>query len=174
MLRGNAVILRPVRREDLETLENWEHDPYVVGEFNSFGLRGHGGWERIFAENGLLSDQLGRLVVTTLDGVLIGRVSFHPVRNGPGEGSKAYMIGIGLHPDHQGKGYGVEAQRLLTDYLFATYSIMRVQTITDITNRPEQRALEKAGFTREGVIRKAQWRNGDWHDQVLFSRLRGE
>ena len=37
-----------------------------------------------------------------------------------------------------------------------------------------QRALEKAGFTREGVLRKAQWRNGDWHDLVVYSKLRGE
>jgi RimJ/RimL family protein N-acetyltransferase len=38
----------------------------------------------------------------------------------------------------------------------------------------EQRALEKAGFTREGVLRQAQWRSGGWHDQVMYSKLRGE
>lgn len=67
-----------------------------------------------------------------------------------------------------------KAQQLLSAYLFAAFPIMRVEAVTDITNRPEQRALEKAGFTREGVIRKAQWRNGTWHDQVLYSKLRGE
>ena len=41
-------------------------------------------------------------------------------------------------------------------------------------NVAEQRALDKAGFTREGVLRHAQWRAGAFHDVVLFSRLRGD
>lgn len=45
---------------------------------------------------------------------------------------------------------------------------------TDIDNLPEQRSLEKAGFTRKGVLRGAQWRAGQWRDEVLYSRLRGE
>ena len=36
------------------------------------------------------------------------------------------------------------------------------------------RALEKAGFTREGALRKSQWRNGDWRDMLMYSKLRGE
>ncbi|MEV5878331.1 GNAT family protein [Streptomyces sp. NPDC052101] len=34
--------------------------------------------------------------------------------------------------------------------------------------------MEKAGFVREGVLRSAQWRGGQWHDQVIFSMLRAE
>ena len=52
--------------------------------------------------------------------------------------------------------------------------IERVEASTDVENVPEQRALERAGFTREGVLRRAQWRAGDWHDVVLYSKLRGE
>ncbi|MHB8599722.1 MAG: GNAT family N-acetyltransferase [Ktedonobacteraceae bacterium] len=74
--------------------------------------------------------------------------------------------------------YGIyltlEAQNLLADYLFSTYPIMRVEAVTDKENIAEQRALEKAGFTREGILRQAQWRSGMWHDQVMYSKLRGE
>lgn len=174
MLRGERIILRPFTREDLKQAEAWNHDPNFVSPFNNFGLGGHGGMERGFAEDGLINNRAGHLIVTTLDGTLIGDVDYHTTSYGPNEGSKAYMIGIALHPDHQGKGYGVEAQRLLAAYLFATYPIIRVEAMTDITNKPEQHALEKAGFTREGVLRKAQWRNGAWHDQVMYSKLRGE
>ncbi len=96
------------------------------------------------------------------------------MRYGPGDASIAYNFGIVLAPEHRRKGYGVEAQRLLPAYLFSVYPIMRVEASTDITNLAEQRTLEKAGFTREGVLRKAQWRNGDWHDLVAYSKLRGE
>ncbi len=174
MLRGTTIILRAVRQEDLETLERWDHDPGFIGEFNNFGLRSYGLQTRDFAKEGFLNDRSGKLVVTTLEEALVGSVDYHVTRYGPNEGSKAYMIGIALAPEHQGKGYGVEAQRLLANYLFSAFPIMRVEAVTDITNIPEQHALEKAGFTREGVIRKAQWRNGIWHDQVLYGKLRGE
>ena len=41
-------------------------------------------------------------------------------------------------------------------------------------NLAEQRALERAGFTREGVLRHAQFRGGGFHDLVIYSRLRGD
>ena len=174
MLRGKHVIVRPIQQDDLAILGQWDHDQAFIGEFNNFGLRGYGSHTPAFAEHGLLTDRSGTLVVTTLERELVGRVDYHLTGYGPNEGSKAYRIGIALAPPHQGKGYGVEAQQLLCAYLFATFPIMRVEAVTDSTNRPEQRALEKAGFTREGVLRKAQWRNGAWHDQIIYSKLRGE
>lgn len=50
----------------------------------------------------------------------------------------------------------------------------RIQASTDVTNVAEQRALEKAGFTREGVLRGAQFRDGSWHDLFLYSLLRSD
>ena len=49
----------------------------------------------------------------------------------------------------------------------------RVEASTDVTNLAEQRALEKAGFTREGVLRGAQHRaDGVHHDLVGYAILR--
>ena len=44
---------------------------------------------------------------------IIGSVSYHQAVYGPNEGSRPYNIGITLAPEQRGKGYGVEAQRLL-------------------------------------------------------------
>jgi RimJ/RimL family protein N-acetyltransferase len=52
--------------------------------------------------------------------------------------------------------------------------VNRIQAETEITNIAEQRALEKAGFTREGVARGAAFRAGQWHDNVLYGVLRAE
>jgi RimJ/RimL family protein N-acetyltransferase len=49
-----------------------------------------------------------------------------------------------------------------------------VEASTDVENLAEQRALERAGFTREGVLRHAQFRDGGFRDLVLYSRLRGD
>ncbi len=175
MLYGDNVYLRPFTRADLPLFDQWANDLAFNSEFNSFGLERSGALEAGFAQAGLLDPQQGMLVVVLRNGdVVAGDVSYHQVRYGPNEGSRAYNIGITLAPEHRGKGYGVEAQQLLAAYLFNTYPVMRVEAATDVTNTAEQRALEKAGFTREGIVRKAQWRAGAWHDLVLYSKLRGE
>ncbi len=77
-------------------------------------------------------------------------------------------------PRHAGQGLGTEAQRLLAEFLFATYDLNRVEASTDVENLPEQRSLEKAGFVREGIQRGAQFRAGAYHDLVTYSRLRDD
>jgi RimJ/RimL family protein N-acetyltransferase len=116
---------------------------------------------------------LGRFVVE-LDGNRVGSMSWHPVYYGPNLGSRAYNIGISLGEAHRGQGIGAAAQRMLVDHLFATTAATRVEASTDVDNIAEQRALERAGFTREGVLRQAQARADGLHDLVVYSVLRSE
>lgn len=44
----------------------------------------------------------------------------------------------------------------------------------DAENKAEQRALEKAGLRLDGVARGAQWREGAYHDQFVYSILRAD
>ena len=50
----------------------------------------------------------------------------------------------------------------------------RVQLFTDVENPASMRVAERAGFSREGILRQAQFRAGGWHDLVMYSKLRGE
>ncbi len=174
MIQGDRICLRPVTPTDLPLLAAWYNDVDIEGEYNAFGLKSSNALERSFAEHGLLTDQLGTLMIVKPAGEVVGMMSFHQVHYGPNGGSLAYNIGLNLLPAQRGKGYGTEAQRLLAAYLFQTYPIARVEASTDVTNLPEQRALEKAGFVREGVLRQAQWRAGAWHDLMLYSKVRSD
>jgi RimJ/RimL family protein N-acetyltransferase len=175
MLHGEKIYLRSVCQDDLPFFAAHANDIAFLTEFNFFSLHQQNGEEKHFQEDGLLGPQHGTLVVVTCDSnQMVGYVDYHLVHYGPIEMSGAYSFGIVLVPEHRRKGYGVEAQQLLAEYLFSVYPIMRVEASTDIINIAERRALEKAGFTREGVLRKAQWRNGDWLDLVVYSKLRGE
>ncbi len=49
---------------------------------------------------------------------------------------------------------------------------VRIEAGTQPDNLAEQRALEKAGFQREGVLRAVEFRAGRWRDGVLYSRIR--
>ena len=50
----------------------------------------------------------------------------------------------------------------------------RIEAATEVGNVAEQRALEKAGFTREGVLRSTGWRDGAYRDGVWYSMLRSD
>ena len=119
MLHGEKIYLRPVRQDDLPILAARANDLAFLTEFNFFGLHQHHGLEKDFQQDGLLSQEHGTLLVVICDSdQVVGDVGYRQVRYGPGRASIAYNVGIVLVPEHRGKGYGVEAQRLLAEYLF--------------------------------------------------------
>jgi RimJ/RimL family protein N-acetyltransferase len=160
--------LRAIHRSEVARLRRWEREH--GSEFEDFGgppPPGMAAGDRLPLPPGS-----GSLAVVDGDDVLLGSVGWHPVAYGPNAGSQALDIGISLHPSHWGHGHGSRAQRMLAVQLFATTSVHRVQASTDLLNVAEHRALERAGFLREGVLRGAQWRRGAFHDLVLYARLR--
>lgn len=166
------VRLRDATLDDLELLEAWE-SPENRGFFNDFDLEPRGSLREPLSRGPLRNERNGTLIVERVDdGRPIGTVSWHQVGYGPGDESRAWNIGIALIPEGRGHGFGPEAQRLLAAELFATTDVHRVEASTDIENLAEQRALEKAGFVREGIQRSAQFRAGERHDLVTYSRLR--
>lgn len=50
----------------------------------------------------------------------------------------------------------------------------RIQACTNAENIAERKALERAGFSREGTLRSAPWRDGSFHDMTLYSVLRSD
>lgn len=170
------VRLRPVTRDDLAWLVE-KHTPEVTGPFNWFGFRSEAEIVSHFEDDGFLGELYGKLVVE-LDGadgpVPIGDVSWHAVDYGPPPASRCWNIGITLNPEWRGQGFGTRAQRMLAEYLFETTVVERIEASTDVENAAERRSLEKAGFTFEGVLRRAQFRGGTWRDLALFSLVRSE
>jgi RimJ/RimL family protein N-acetyltransferase len=166
------VHLRAVLESDLDRLaqnRGPESDPW-----NYFEIGASNDLQRRLATNGGIGDEAGLLAVETDEGILVGSLSWITVQHGPSAACQALNIGISLFPEHRGQGYGSEAQRLLAEYMFSTRLVERVEATTDIENIAEQRALDAAGFTREGILRHAQFRAGEWRDVVIYSRLRGD
>ena len=164
------VRLRPYRADDGRVFHTAEQGP---GAIDFFGFHAENDFARRFTRNGLISEEDGNLAVVVHEQV-VGDVGWHAVHHGPPPHGRALNIGVGLLPEFRGRGHGTAAQRLLAEHLFATTRIERLEAVTDVLNLAEQRALEKAGFTREGVLRHLQWQAGAFHDCVLSSRLRDD
>ncbi len=173
------IALRPLRLDDVGWLSEMSVDPVAVGPHNWGGVERDLGEvaaalrERIESD-GPVHPFAGQLVVELADGTPIGDVSWRPERWGPSEQSSFPTFGIELLPEFRGQGFGTTAQRLLIDHLFATTDCNRVQSDTAVDNPAEQRALEKVGMQREGVIRGAEFRDGTYHDHIVYGILRND
>lgn len=172
-VEGALVRLRDVKLADAEMVD-WLNDQKEPGGFNDFGLPMMPTPRDALTRGPLRNEYSGNLLIERLDGEAVGTVQWRPVHYGPPTESRAWNIGIELKPQARGQGLGGEAQRLLAGWLFVATDANRIEAQTDIENVAEQRSLEKAGFTREGVTRGSQFRMGAYHDLVLYSRLRNE
>lgn len=173
--RPARVRLRDATLADADLLDDLRRLEFNGGGFNDFGLEQERVNREALARGVMRDEHHGMLLIERIaDGRVIGTLDWHEVRYGPNPESIAMMFGIELVAEARGRGYGAEAQRLIAAYLFATTTVNRVEASTDVENVAEQRSLEKAGFTREGVNRRAQFRAGSYHDLVLYSRLRSD
>jgi RimJ/RimL family protein N-acetyltransferase len=161
--------LRTVSDGDVSLLEDLTQDPAITGEFQWFGWNDLRRWRRGWAENGLIGPDGGTLIVARGD-ERVGLVNWRRRQITPA--AYCWEIGVIMVPHARGRGDGTEAHRLLARYLFAQTTAHRIEAGTEVANVAEQRALEKAGFTREGVMRGTGFRNGAWRDGVLYSLLR--
>jgi RimJ/RimL family protein N-acetyltransferase len=166
---SDRIALRPVEETDLPIIEALTQDPETTGEFAWFGWYNLGRIRQAWAENRLTGPQFS--ILMAVDGEeALGFVSWR--RLDPTPAAFCWTMGIALLPGARGKGNGTLIHKLLVRYLFAHTTVHRIEADTEVGNIAEQRALEKAGFTREGVMRGAGWRDGEYRDGVTYSILR--
>ena len=174
MTTPQQVRLRPVQERDLEDLCRIDTDPEVSEPFEWRGFRDPRGRRRRWEADGYLGADDSLMVVALPDGTFAGIVVWRQLfASGPSKGG-CLEIGILLFPEHRGKGLGTATQRILADYLFSTTPVNRLEAITAVDNVAEQRALEHAGFTREGLLRGREFVRGKWRDGFIYSRLRAD
>jgi RimJ/RimL family protein N-acetyltransferase len=80
-----------------------------------------------------------------------------------------------LGVDYQRTPVNTECKWLLLSHAFESLGCVRVQLKTDLLNEASQRAIERIGGRREGVLRKFQrTRGGRIRDTVMYSILDDE
>ena len=80
----------------------------------------------------------------------------------------ADLGGLAIHPDFRGAKVADEAAGLFQRHLIHDLGYHRLQMEIYGFNERAMRHAERAGFSREGVRRKAYRRNDEWVDGVLF------
>lgn len=85
-------------------------------------------------------------------------------------------VGYWMRRDARGRGLTTRALQLISRWALGELDCARLQLRADVLNLPSQRVAEKAGFTREGVLRSVAFnpRQDRRVDFVMFSLLPGE
>jgi [ribosomal protein S5]-alanine N-acetyltransferase len=81
-------------------------------------------------------------------------------------------IGYWLSEQYWGQGIVTEAVGALTEHAFSAYDLCRIWASVFEWNPASMRVLEKAGFVREGILRKAATKDGQTIDVILYARVR--
>jgi RimJ/RimL family protein N-acetyltransferase len=79
--------------------------------------------------------------------------------------------GFALGSGYWGTGVFVESARLVLDFAFDVANVYRLEARAAVANGRGNGALRKLGAVQEGVLRGSFFRNGQYHDQVLWSVL---
>jgi RimJ/RimL family protein N-acetyltransferase len=89
---------------------------------------------------------------------------------GPGFGTADW--GVAIASEFWGSGVFGEAAEAVLDFVFNSLRTHRLEARAAICNARGNGAMKKLGAEREGVLRHAFFRNGDYLDQVVWSILR--
>jgi [ribosomal protein S5]-alanine N-acetyltransferase len=80
-------------------------------------------------------------------------------------------IGYWLGEPFWGRGITTEALRIVSNYAFETCNVLRLFALPFADNAPSMRVLEKAGYTREAVLRSSSVKAGVPRDQAMYALI---
>lgn len=165
-----ACVLRPWRYEDREALVRHANDrdlwlnvrdgfphPYTGSDADGWLARAAGDppppWNFAIEVDG---EAAGSAVLTLRENIERGSAEI------------GYWIGAA----HRGRGITTAAVRALTAAALGEGGLIRVQAHVFSTNPASARVLEKAGYEREGVLRRSGVKDGILIDRMLFAVTR--
>ena len=165
VLRGERVLLRPIREDDAAVLVALLAEPAVAAWWQR--------WDAERVERDLVAEQecevvlaieVDRAVVGVL---LVGEEEEPEYRHA--------SLDIALATAHHGRGIGREAMALAIEYLIAERGHHRFTIDPAAANERAIRAYARLGFKPVGVMRRYErGADGTWHDGLLMDLLAEE
>lgn len=89
-------------------------------------------------------------------------------------GVQAAKLGYAVAADYWGRGYAVDATRLILNFGFRDLGLHRISAAIGPDNAASIAVAQRLGMTYEGCIRDHVYTNGAWRDSLLYSLLENE
>lgn len=103
------------------------------------------------------------------NGLYVGNIGLHLCSD---VYRKSAEIGYMLDEKYWNKGIMTKAVNLICEYGFNELDIVRIHTGVFDYNIASQIVLEKCGFTKEGIFKKAIFKNGKIYDEIRYSKVK--
>lgn len=169
MILGEHIALGPILPVDLANLFLWGDDPAIarlnepylpknIQRDADFWLNSAGDCRRTFFA-----------IRARMEPEIVGHVQIMAIE--PIHRSAVLGILVGK-PENRGKGYGKEAMRLAIDYCWRHLNLSRLTLSVHTSNTRAIALYEELGFETEGVLRRAQFIDGNWIDLKLMAIMR--
>ena len=162
-----AVRLRALEPSDLARSLAWVNDPEIArftGTLFPISMAEEQAWyERLRSDTSMRV-----LAIETADGVHIGNGGFRDLQ--PVARKAELFLYIGDR-SRQNAGLGTAAITELLRFGFQKLNLHRIWVRVFAYNERALAAFEKCGFTREGLLRDDQFREGRYHDTHVLSLL---
>jgi RimJ/RimL family protein N-acetyltransferase len=165
-LSDGVIALRPLDERDLPAIERAASDAEIRKWFDLHARRPT---DYLAAKRAAWAAGTGAsfaICDAALREICVGHVFVE--RDDDGRGS----VGYWLLKDGRGEGRATRALRLMASWALPELRLGRLQLHTDPENVASQRVAERAGFTREGILRAYDDRgDGTRADAVVYSLL---
>lgn len=170
-LIGSRVILRPIEKSDTDLIVAWRNDPLVRRNYifqQPFTREMHLKWMDEVVATGKAAQFV---IVERASNTPIGSTYIRDIDPTHKKGDFGVYIGEGAF---RGKGLAGEVTQLMLDFSFTQLDLNKVTLKVLADNIAAIKNDERAGFVREGCLRKDAFVNGQFSDVVLMSMLKSE
>lgn len=172
-LVGHVIYLTPLSMDDIsEKYVEWLNDPVVCRDNSHGSVRNTLARTTDYVESVQNSETTMAFAIRLKSSAEhVGNVSLQKIDRGNESAELAILIG---EKAAWGLGVGTDAYRLLIDYGFNELNLNRICSGQTTRNSAMIRVCEKVGMKKEGVLRQAMVKNGEYLDVVIYAILRGE
>ena len=164
--------LREIERKDLVEINQWRNDPELIeclgAPFRYINLNVDEKWFDNYMNS---RSSTVRCAIVSEEDRILGLVSLVSIDNIHRSAELHIMIGA---RENQGKGLGSFAVKEMLVHAFNNLNLHRVCLSVLETNLRAQHFYEKMGFTREGIKRSSNYKNGKYSDMFMYSILENE
>jgi len=108
--------------------------------------------------------------VIILNDKAVGRIGLHHLNLQ----NKIGSIGYWIDENFEGRGIITKCCKALINYGFKDLNLNRIEIKAAVINLKSQAIPIRLNFKKEGILRQAEWVNGEFIDLILFSLLNKE
>lgn len=164
-----SITVRRATPDDAAAFARLKSHPEVFGALLQMPLPTEHAWRAKLVES-CAPDKIDLVLAAELHGDVVASAGLHPV-SAQMRRRHAWMLGIAVAPEAQGRGVGSALMAAMCDYADNWVGALRIELTVYADNERALALYRKFGFEIEGTLRGYALRNGEYADVLAMARF---